>query len=169
MHWLTQLLKARASGSVLHSVQFDTKGWILAKRRRNSLEWRNADGDTLRACVDSTLPATLSGLSDRDSLRAFYREEAIRHGGGIVCAEIVQAGGIRSVKVICKQGRKSLRSCLVSGLRSCYFSCGFAGRRPYRTGVAVEKGTKAVISVNFRLYGRRTFNNLRTNFAVEIP
>lgn len=105
MHWLTQLLKARASGSVLHSVQFDTKGWTLAKRRRNSLEWRNADGDTLRACVGSTLPATLSGLSDRDSLRAFYREEAIRHGGGIVCAEIVQAGGIRSVKVINKYER----------------------------------------------------------------
>jgi hypothetical protein len=37
------------------------------------------------------------------------------------------------------------------------------------TGVAVEKGTKAVISVNFSVYGRRTFNNLRTNFAAEIP
>jgi hypothetical protein len=35
--------------------------------------------------------------------------------------------------------------------------------------VAVEKGTKAVISVNSRVYGRRTFNNLQTNFAVEIP
>jgi hypothetical protein len=35
--------------------------------------------------------------------------------------------------------------------------------------VAVEKGTKAVISVNFSVYGLRTFNNLRTNFAVEIP
>jgi len=35
--------------------------------------------------------------------------------------------------------------------------------------VAVEKGTKAVISVNFSVYGRRTFNNLRTNFAAEIP
>jgi hypothetical protein len=31
-----------------------------------------------------------------------------------------------------------------------------------RTGVAVEKGTKAVISVNFSVYGRRTFNNFRT-------
>jgi tetratricopeptide (TPR) repeat protein len=107
MHWLTQLLKRqpRSSGSLLRSVQFDTKGWTLAKRRRNSLEWRNADGDTLRACVDSKLPETLSGLSDHDSLRAFYREEAIRHGGGIVCAEIVQAGGIRSVKVINKYER----------------------------------------------------------------
>jgi hypothetical protein len=38
-----------------------------------------------------------------------------------------------------------------------------------KTGVAVEKGTKAVISVNFSVYGRRTFNNLRTNFAAEIP
>ena len=37
------------------------------------------------------------------------------------------------------------------------------------TGVAVEKGTKAVISVNFSVYGRRTFNNLRTNFGVEFP
>jgi hypothetical protein len=37
------------------------------------------------------------------------------------------------------------------------------------TGVAVEKGTKAVISVNFSVYGPRTFNSLRTNFAVEIP
>jgi len=35
--------------------------------------------------------------------------------------------------------------------------------------VAVEKGTKAVISVNFSVDGGRTFNNLRTNFAVEIP
>jgi len=37
-----------------------------------------------------------------------------------------------------------------------------------QSGVAVEKGTKAVISVNFSVYGRRTFNNLRTNFAAEI-
>jgi hypothetical protein len=35
--------------------------------------------------------------------------------------------------------------------------------------VSVEKGTKAVISVNFAAYGERTFNNLRTNFADEIP
>ena len=38
-----------------------------------------------------------------------------------------------------------------------------------KTPVAVEKGTKAVISVNFSVYGRRTCNNLRTNFAVESP
>jgi hypothetical protein len=35
--------------------------------------------------------------------------------------------------------------------------------------VAVEKGTKAVISMNFSGHGERTFNNLRTNFVVEIP
>jgi hypothetical protein len=35
--------------------------------------------------------------------------------------------------------------------------------------VAVEKGTKAVISVNFSAYGEPTFNNLRTNFAAKIP
>jgi len=34
--------------------------------------------------------------------------------------------------------------------------------------VAAEKGRKAVISVNFSVDGKRTFN-LRTNFAVEIP
>ena len=108
MHWLIQLLKRQppASGSLLHSVRFDTKDWILVKQRRNSLEWRNAEGDTLCACVDGKVPATLLGMPNRESLRAFYREEAIRHGGGIVCAEIVQAGGIQSVIVINKYERR---------------------------------------------------------------
>jgi hypothetical protein len=35
--------------------------------------------------------------------------------------------------------------------------------------VAVEKGTKAVISVNFSAYGKRRFNDLRANFVREIP
>jgi hypothetical protein len=34
--------------------------------------------------------------------------------------------------------------------------------------VAVEKGTKAVISPNFGVHGERTFN-LQTNFSFEIP
>ena len=46
----------------------------------------------------------------------------------------------------------------------------FSGSRQLlQTGVGVEKGTKAVISVNFSVYGRRTFNSLRTNFAIEFP
>jgi tetratricopeptide (TPR) repeat protein len=108
MQWLTRILKGpRASGSLLDSIKFDTRGWTLAKQRRNALEWRNADGDALRACGDSNLPAPpLSELSSEDSLRAFYREEAIRRGGGIVCVEIVQAGGIRAVKVINKYERR---------------------------------------------------------------
>jgi hypothetical protein len=35
--------------------------------------------------------------------------------------------------------------------------------------VAVEKGTKAVISVNFSSHGKRRFNDLRANFVREIP
>jgi hypothetical protein len=35
------------------------------------------------------------------------------------------------------------------------------------TPVAVEKGTKTVISASFRVYGARTFNNLRATFVVE--
>jgi hypothetical protein len=35
------------------------------------------------------------------------------------------------------------------------------------TGVAVEKGTKAVICVNFSACGKRRFNNLRANFLVK--
>src|SRR4029077_9116855 len=35
--------------------------------------------------------------------------------------------------------------------------------------VAVEKGIKAVISVNFSVCGKRRFNNLRANFVREIP
>jgi hypothetical protein len=38
-----------------------------------------------------------------------------------------------------------------------------------KSGVAVEKGTKAVISANFSVSGTRTFNALQTNFVVEIP
>jgi hypothetical protein len=37
------------------------------------------------------------------------------------------------------------------------------------TGVPVEKGTKAVLSANSNVYGERTFNNLQTSFASEIP
>jgi hypothetical protein len=38
-----------------------------------------------------------------------------------------------------------------------------------KSPVAVEKGTKAVISANSSVYGERTFNNLQTNFIAEIP
>jgi hypothetical protein len=38
-----------------------------------------------------------------------------------------------------------------------------------KPGVGVEKGTKAVISVNFSVCGQRAFNNLRADFGVEIP
>jgi hypothetical protein len=31
--------------------------------------------------------------------------------------------------------------------------------------VGVEKGTKAVISMNFSFYGGRTFNNVRADFS----
>ncbi len=35
--------------------------------------------------------------------------------------------------------------------------------------MGVEKGTKGVISLNFRAYGERRFNNLRANSVEEIP
>src|ERR1700674_5398106 len=38
-----------------------------------------------------------------------------------------------------------------------------------QSSVAVEKGTKAVICVNFSACGKRRFNNLRANFVREIP
>jgi hypothetical protein len=37
------------------------------------------------------------------------------------------------------------------------------------TDVAVEKGTRGVISVFFCVRGERTFNNLRTQILVETP
>jgi hypothetical protein len=37
-----------------------------------------------------------------------------------------------------------------------------------QSGVAVEKGTKTVISVNSSIYGERAFNNLRTTLVAEI-
>jgi hypothetical protein len=41
-------------------------------------------------------------------------------------------------------------------------------RKLVLTPVGVEKGTKAVISTDSSVYGERTFNNLRTDFVVEI-
>jgi hypothetical protein len=38
-----------------------------------------------------------------------------------------------------------------------------------RKRVAVEKGTKEVISANSNVYGERTFNKLQRNFDVETP
>jgi hypothetical protein len=42
-------------------------------------------------------------------------------------------------------------------------------RAQVETDVAVEKGTKAVTSASSSVYRERTFNDLRTNFVVEIP
>jgi hypothetical protein len=58
--------------------------------------------------------------------------------------------------------------------RGCRFDphplCSGASRSQLKlSGVAVEKGTKAVICVNFSACGKRRFNNLRANFVREIP
>jgi len=42
-------------------------------------------------------------------------------------------------------------------------------RQPASWIAGVEKGTKAAISVDFSAYRKQIFNNLRSNFAVEIP
>jgi len=42
-------------------------------------------------------------------------------------------------------------------------------RKKYACPGCEGVGENPVISVNFSVYGLRTFNNLRTNFAVEIP
>jgi hypothetical protein len=104
---VSQLLKwrPRESGSLLRSVHFDTGGWTSTKRNRDSLEWRDADEDSLCVSVHTKANETPSGLPDLDSLRAFYREEAIKQAGGLVSAEIVRAAGIESVKVIKKYER----------------------------------------------------------------
>jgi len=38
-----------------------------------------------------------------------------------------------------------------------------------KSGVAVEKGTSAVILVNFSVFDERTFNNLQRKFLAETP
>jgi hypothetical protein len=37
-----------------------------------------------------------------------------------------------------------------------------------KTGVAVEKGTTAVILLNLSVFGERTFNNLQTKFLAKV-
>ncbi len=108
MDWRRLLKKDSGKSDIpsVHSIRFDTGGWTSTKSRRSSLEWSNADGDTLRASIHGKLTAISLVISDLDSLRAFYRQEAARNSGGIVCVEIVQAEGIRAVKVINKYERR---------------------------------------------------------------
>jgi hypothetical protein len=52
MDWLAWLLKRESrKGEIpsVRSIQFDASGWTPTKTGNGSLEWRNSDGDTLRA------------------------------------------------------------------------------------------------------------------------
>jgi hypothetical protein len=109
MNWLARILNreqpARYTLSV-RAIQFDPSGWTYLKNGHDLVEWCNADGDRLRAQVHGEPIDVSWATADLDSLRAFYRRKAARHHGGIVIAEIVQAGGVRLVKVITKWERR---------------------------------------------------------------
>lgn len=109
MNWLTRLLKRAQAGSDVPSVrllQFDTSGWSRTRKSPQSVEWRNAEGDTLCARVHPKPAEQLSALSDPESLRAFYRQETAARGGCIISAETVHIAGVRSGKVINKYERR---------------------------------------------------------------
>jgi tetratricopeptide (TPR) repeat protein len=99
MNWWTDRQRRK---SLLDAVRFDTTCWLLEKKKHNAVEWSNGYGDTLRATTRSVVPGTGASLHDLRSLREFYRKEARRVGGGIVCVDLVSAGGLRSVMVIQK-------------------------------------------------------------------
>ena len=112
MNWLMRLLTPGLRGDnapSVHAIQFDTIGWIPTKswRRlsRSSLEWCDANGDTLCVRVHGKPAGHLVNLPDLMSLRSFYRQDAARHGGGIVSVETVRVGNILSAKVINKYER----------------------------------------------------------------
>jgi tetratricopeptide (TPR) repeat protein len=108
MNWLTRLLNSAPTGGAARSIrllQFDTSGWNHTRRSPESLEWCNAEGDTLCARVHPQSTAQLPALSDPESLRAFYRQEAATRGGCLISVETVHVAGVRSAKIINKYER----------------------------------------------------------------
>jgi len=85
-----------------------------------------------------------------------------QEGGQVVIGWVITLWGL----IGCFLGFAALRLLVVRGTLAVLWCLVV---QLVKSPVAVEKGTKAVISVNFSVYGLRTFNNLRTNFAVEIP
>lgn len=109
MNWLTRLLRrapCESDGPSVRLIQFDTSGWSRTRKSGHSIEWRDADGDTLCARVHPKPTERLLVLSDLESLRAFHRQEAATRGGCIISVETVHVAGIRSEKVINKYERR---------------------------------------------------------------
>lgn len=109
MTWLTRFFRGESNepgASSIHSVRFDTGGWLPGKPTARSLNWSNSDGDTLSAGVDAHSAHQRPPLNDLDACRSFYRGEAADHGGGIVSVDVVRAGKLPAVKVIRKYERR---------------------------------------------------------------
>jgi hypothetical protein len=73
MTWLTRFFRSEAPEPgvpSVHSVTFDTRGWLPRKTTGNTLRWSNPDGDTLSSRIDSQLARDALPLMDLDALRA---------------------------------------------------------------------------------------------------
>lgn len=109
MTWLTRFFRSESPEPgvpSVHSVKFDTRGWLPSKAKGNALEWSKPDGDTLSSRIDAQLTPDRLPPMNLDALRALYRDEAADLGGGIVSADVVRVGQLPVIKVITKYERR---------------------------------------------------------------
>lgn len=73
----------------LNSVRFDTTGWTLKERAKDTLAWEHAAPDYLILQYIPS-PPDISALDDVKQLRDYYRKSANSEGGGVVSVDVLE-------------------------------------------------------------------------------
>jgi tetratricopeptide (TPR) repeat protein len=140
MSWLRRMVGGGGSGVAeagLRSIRFDTAGWVQRRTSGDTAEWRDADGDALRAIFHDT-PSPLFEAADPVSVREHFRREAAASSGGIVSVEPVIVRGTPCVRVIKKFER--LPAYAFEGV----LVLGFEASHCVLTIESIERGTTGV-------------------------
>ena len=144
MSWMQRLLGNESAVSTastapgVRSIRFDTTGWKEKQASNDAVQWRNADGDVLRAQLAAHPAPFLYDSSDLGSLREHYRREAAASQGAIVSVETVSVQGVPCVEVIKKFER--LPAYAYEGV----LAIGFEAARCSLTIESINQGTTGV-------------------------
>jgi tetratricopeptide (TPR) repeat protein len=141
MSWLRRVFgdeKVASTAPGVRSIRFDSAGWKEQQASNEAAEWRNADGDVLRARLAAGPAPYLSSPTDIGALREHYRREAAAAEGAIVSVETVSVQGIPCVEVIKKFERRPAYA--YEGV----LAFGFDAYHYVLTVESIERGTTGV-------------------------
>ena len=105
MSWFNRLLGTESTEpgvASVRSVKFDTTGLRVESRSPDRVEWRPLWGEPIVGTVTHQAADASPTTLDIDELRARYRADAMARGGGLVSAEVVQAGSLPAVGAVTK-------------------------------------------------------------------